>query len=43
MKNLDYYVYRKVFKFRESILEDDDSNPDPEAVKLFTDPFSEEK
>ena len=42
MKILEYYVYRKVVKFREQINEDDDSLPEAEAIKLFNDPFEEE-
>ena len=42
MKILEYYVYRKVVKFREQINEDDDLLPEAEAIKLFNDPFEEE-
>ena len=36
---LEYYIYRKVFKFRETITEDDDGSEDAQAIKLFNDPF----
>lgn len=43
LKILDFYVEEKQLKFLDALKDDNGLNPDSEAIKLFNDPFEEEK
>lgn len=42
-KILEFYVLDKQLEFIDAIKDDDGQSPDPEAIKIFNDPFLGEK
>ena len=39
---LNYYIFEKVYMFRDEIIDDDEQKETPEAIQIFNDPFAEE-
>lgn len=39
---LNYYIFEKVYMFRDEIIDDDEKKETPEAIQIFNDPFAEE-